>query len=87
MSLANYQGNLVSGMTQPTLIQPPTAGVFNLSLSAPGAGNTGSVVVTAKVPSWLQYDWKSSALANPAALAVFGLYEGSPYQIFLQEIY
>ncbi len=87
VSLTNYQGGLTAGATQPTLTQPPTAGVFNLSLSAPGAGITGSVIVTAKVPSWLQYDWKSSALANPAALAVFGLYEGSPYQIFLQEIY
>ncbi len=91
LSLSNYQGGLSAGETQASLAQPPTAGIFKLSLSPPGAGNTGSVSVTAKVPSWLQYDWKSNqgtaALINPTALAAFGLYEGSPYQIFLQEIY
>ncbi len=88
VSLANFQGGLTAGSTQATLSQPSTAGVFNLSLSAPGAGHTGSVKVTAQVPSWLQYNWSNSnTLQDPQALAVFGLYEGSPYEIFFREIY
>lgn len=49
------------------------AGDFNLWLRAPGAGNPGSMDVTATVPSWLQYNWRGT-VANPTGRATFGVY-------------
>ncbi len=49
------------------------AGDFNLWLRAPGAGNAGSIDVTATVPAWLQFNWRG-AVANPTGRATFGVY-------------
>ena len=68
---------------------PPTAGDFNLTLRAPGAGNTGSVVITSVVPDYLRFDWDGASPGNenPAGQAAFGLYGGVPRRIYVREIY
>lgn len=65
------------------------AGDFNLSLAAPGSSNHGSVGISADAPSWLEYDWDSSAAGNedPSGTAVFGIYGGESSQLYIQEIY
>jgi len=54
---------------------PPGNGNFNLTLRAPGAGNTGSMDVTATVPAWLKYNWTGTGNVNPSARATFGSYK------------
>ena len=68
---------------------PPTAGNFNLYLAAPGAGNDGSVDVTADAPSWLEYDWNTSTSGteDPTATAVFGIFEGRNKVIYTRELF
>ncbi len=68
---------------------PPQTGDFNLTLAAPGLGNTGSVRIDATVPSWLRFDWDAAAPGdeNPSGHAVFGLYKGDAGQIYLREVY
>jgi hypothetical protein len=56
---------------------PTTNGNFNLNVKAPGAGITGSVDVTATVPSWLQYIWSGAILSGPKGRATFGVYKTS----------
>lgn len=60
-------------------------GDFNLWLKAPGAGNSGTVGVTAAVPSWLRYNW-TGTVANPSARATFGIYKSAPI-IYMRENY
>jgi MSHA biogenesis protein MshQ len=69
--------------------QPPAAGDFNLTLAAPGAGNSGSVTITATPPDYLLFDWDASAAGeeNPSGQATFGLFGGEPRQIYLREIF
>lgn len=50
------------------------AGNFNLWLRAPGAGNPGSINVTATVPTWLQFNW-TGVVATPVGRATFGAYK------------
>jgi MSHA biogenesis protein MshQ len=69
ISMGNYKGNLAAGETSVTIGGTFAAGIGSLSLSAPGAGNSGSTDVTinngtANVP-WFG--------ANEAARATFGL--------------
>jgi hypothetical protein len=69
---------------------PPDAlapGDFNLRLAAPGAGNTGSVVIEATVPAWLQFDWNSLGNENPRGQATFGIFGGDKRQIYTREVY
>jgi MSHA biogenesis protein MshQ len=51
------------------------AGNFNLWLKAPGASHSGSIDITATVPSWLQFDWKGTGAVNPLGRATFGVYK------------
>jgi hypothetical protein len=69
--------------------QPPVAGNFNLTLAAPGPGNTGGVTISATVPDYLRFDWNAALPGNeePSGHATFGLYEGQSRQIYLREIY
>ncbi|MBT8445860.1 MAG: hypothetical protein KJO38_01850, partial [Gammaproteobacteria bacterium] len=69
------------------------AGLAPLTLSAPGAGNTGYVDVTfdlspagAGVP-WLQYDWDGDGAFDddPTARGAFGLYSGPRSRIYQRE--
>jgi hypothetical protein len=69
--------------------EPPAGGDFNLRLAAPGAGNQGSVVVTATVPDFLRFDWNTGTAGdeNPAGQATFGIFGGESRQIYTREIY
>jgi MSHA biogenesis protein MshQ len=69
--------------------EPPVLGDFNLRLAAPGAGNNGSVKITATVPTWLQYDWDASTPGDesPTGTATFGVFGGRSQQIYTREIY
>jgi hypothetical protein len=72
--------------------EPPAAtagGDFNLRLAAPGAGNQGSVVIDATVPSWLRFDWNTGTAGdeNPVGQATFGIFGGERRQIYTREIY
>jgi MSHA biogenesis protein MshQ len=64
-------------------------GNYNLYLKAPGAGNDGSVDVTANLSSktWLRFDWNGAGEVDPTGRATFGLYRGSPRHIYLRERY
>ena len=62
-------------------------GNFNLNLKAPGSGNTGTMGITATVPSYLQYNWTGSGNSNPTANVTFGIYTGNPNFIYLRELY
>jgi MSHA biogenesis protein MshQ len=68
---------------------PPLTGDFNLTLAAPGPGETGSVRIDATVPSWLRFDWDAATPGdeNPSGQAAFGLYKGDAGQIYLREVY
>jgi MSHA biogenesis protein MshQ len=67
---------------------PPVAGDFNLRLAAPGAGNQGSVLIRATVPSWLMFDWDSGATGEEATgQATFGIFGGERRLIYTREIY
>ncbi len=54
-----------------------------------GPGVTGDVNYTMTVPGYLQFDWDGNALFtdNPNALATFGIYSGSDWQIYQRQIY
>jgi len=86
-SLGNYTGNLSSGETAITGVTL-AAGSGGVTLSAPNAGNEGSVDVTGNVPTWLRYDWDGNGSDdNPVARATFGLYRGEDEQIHFRELY
>lgn len=65
--------------------KPPNNGHFNLNLRAPGAGNSGSLDVTAIVPDWLKFNWTGTGVSNPSARATFGIYK-TPI-IYIRENY
>jgi MSHA biogenesis protein MshQ len=67
----------------------PLAGDFNLTLAAPGAGNSGALTITATAPVWLRYDWDTSSAGfeNPTGLASFGQFPGPASRIYQREIY
>ncbi len=77
VGLANYLGNLNAGET--VLTQPVIAGgAGQVRLSAPGAGNQGSVDVSAIAPAYLP---------GNTARATFGVYKGSNELIYMREGY
>ncbi|WP_036303061.1 DUF6701 domain-containing protein [Methylotenera sp. L2L1] len=65
--------------------EPPANGNFNLTLRAPGSGNSGSINITATVPDWLKFNWSGTGNTNPSARATFGIYK-TPI-IYLRENY
>jgi hypothetical protein len=69
--------------------QPPAGGDFGLRLAAPGAGNTGSVLIDGTVPVWLRHDWNSATPGDesPTGQATFGLFGGESRQIYTREVY
>jgi hypothetical protein len=73
------------GETAKQFSSPPDNGDFNLWFAAPGAGKTGSFMIEADVPDFLQYDWKGEGDDNPTARATFGIYKGNERIIYLRE--
>jgi MSHA biogenesis protein MshQ len=70
-----------------------SGGRFGLSLSAPGAGNTGEIswqvnLGTAAAP-WLQYDWDGNGTRtdDPSARATFGTFQGPKRIVFKREVW
>ena len=72
--LSNHAGNLAAGEslvdTDPSLTFLST-GVGQVTLTAPGPGNDGSLSVTYDVPAWLEYDWNGSGAEDDAAVVTF----------------
>ncbi|MCK5386410.1 MAG: hypothetical protein KAJ39_04450, partial [Gammaproteobacteria bacterium] len=57
-TLTNYTGNLSIGETTVTGAVAGTPGLANITFSAPGAGNDGSVNLLANnISSWLTFNW------------------------------
>jgi MSHA biogenesis protein MshQ len=84
-----FTGSLAAGETTPSL-SGPTAGSGLVGLTAPGAGNEGSVRVSflpALPPTWLYYDWSGSGREMASGLATFGIYRGAAPLIFRRELY
>jgi MSHA biogenesis protein MshQ len=83
-------GCSVAGASVNKFSQPPLAtngGNFNLNFKAPGIGNTGSMDITAIVPSYLNFNWKGVGNTNPTARATFGIYKGNSHIIYIREVY
>jgi hypothetical protein len=77
---ANGSGMLISGKV-------PIGS--QISLSAPGINNTGTVGIEFFVDSWLQYDWDNDPLTadtNPSSIASFGQHRGHDRIIYWQEL-
>ncbi len=92
VSLGNWQRDLNNPETSDTLAGRFNAGRGNLRLSAPGAGNTGSVDLTVQLgaasQNWLQGLGSTGAYdKDPVARASFGLHRGSKPLIYLREMY
>jgi hypothetical protein len=68
---------------------PPSAGDFNLTLAAPGAGNDGTITLRANVPLWLKFDWNQAVPGTefPTGIATFGVYNGKDTRIYERESY
>jgi MSHA biogenesis protein MshQ len=83
--------------TAPTIANNPLLlGDAGLSLSPPGAGNTGYVdlefdlsIATGAALPWLRYDWDGDTIHddNPTGRATFGIYAGSAPIIYQRELY
>lgn len=84
--LDSATGNLSASKTSATVGAVAQGGSL-LTLSAPGAGNTGSIRVEPQVLSWLHFDWLGNGAVNPSATATFGSYGGFPPLIFRREVY
>ena len=59
----------------------------HITITRPGAGNTGSLEFTLTVDSWLQYDWDADGTFtdNPSARVTFGSYRGHDKIIYWRE--
>ena len=62
-------------------------------LTAPGAGNQGTINVEYNIYDWLQYDWSWNGVdakvfnENPSAKATFGLFRGNDRIIYQREVH
>ena len=95
INLSSYQGGLSAGETTPSLSTFSNASA-TLTLSAPGVGNQGSVVITpllnngiSNIQPWLQFDWDNDGNHDndPTATATFGVFQGNDSTIYLRELY
>ncbi|WP_369600986.1 DUF6701 domain-containing protein [Hahella sp. SMD15-11] len=63
------------------------AGAGSLTLSAPGAGNTGTVILQWNQPDWLQDDFDGDGTLDlPSSGATFGQYRGHDRIIYWREV-
>ncbi|MCP3673180.1 MAG: hypothetical protein GY829_01725, partial [Gammaproteobacteria bacterium] len=89
-SLSAYTDNLSSGETAlPSSPFPViSSGLVTFSLTAPGSGNDGSVLIKITTPSWLTYDFNGDLTADDAsATATFGIFEGRKPVIIRHQTY
>jgi MSHA biogenesis protein MshQ len=88
------------GLSIPTVVySPPMLGDIVYRYPSPGAGNTGTVDTTTRLDDitipgrdpqlWLRYDWDVDGEFDddPTARATFGVFEGNPVQIYIQQVY
>ena len=78
-----------TGATPSRYLSTALGGDFNLLLAGPGAGNSGTVTVTASAPPWLQFPWNAAAgiNSNPSGLAAFGVFPGPASRVYTREVY
>jgi len=88
ISTASGVGAFVSGIIDPDGI------LGEISLSAPGAGNQGDVLINYTAPVWLLFDWDNVDDSfdgpyddNPSATATFGLFRGNDRIIYQREVH
>ncbi|MDI3324328.1 LamG domain-containing protein [Pontibacterium granulatum] len=76
-----------SGTTNLAIGSALASGEANLTYSAPGAGNTGTITNIYAVPDWLRFDWDGDGSHddNPSATAIFGRYRGNDRVIYWLE--
>lgn len=95
-TLSAFQRALAAGETAGSVVSPLRAGQAPVRLSAPGAGNSGSVRVTVGAPAGLKYRWDNADQPvatpdgdlfddDPSAVANFGVYRNN--FIFMRENY
>lgn len=86
--LDQFSGNLAAGETTASLNWPLNPDGRQVLLSAPGAGNDGSVQASfPAAPSWLHYPWDGTNRAAARGLATFGIYKGAAPLILRREVY
>ena len=79
-SVNSVSGKLVDGKTSEML------------LTAPGAGNQGSIDLEYDIDAWLKYDWNWDGVSaktytdNPSATATFGQFRGNDRIIYQREV-
>lgn len=86
----SYTGHLDPGETTASGSGTLSAGLGNddFSLSAPGAGNDGSVDLQYNLSSfaWLRFDWDGNGTEDdPTVRATFGIFKGNPRLIYMRE--
>jgi len=88
-AMGNYSGNLSSGETTlPSPIPDIVDGLVALTLSAPGNGNDGSLLMMLTSPAWMQYDYDGDSTAeNASGTATFGIFEGRQPVIIQRQSY
>ena len=93
-TLANYTGNLSSGDTTVTGAVAVSPGLYDITFTAPGTGNEGSVnLLTDNISSWLTYPWgidcdgDSVNDTGACGTASFGLYRGDDRIIYQREVF
>ena len=82
------------GLSVPTVLtSPASAGDIDYAYPSPGAGNDGYVDtrtdLNLSAELWLRFDWDLDGEFDndPFARANFGIFEGDPVQIYIQQIY
>jgi hypothetical protein len=82
------------GLSVPVVVNAPaSAGDVDLSFPSPGAGNDGFIDTIIDLNSaahlWLRFDWDGDGVFDndPFAQAAFGIFDGNPVQIYIQQIY
>jgi MSHA biogenesis protein MshQ len=87
----------VNGATVTASVQnsPASAGRLDIDLTPPGVGNTGFIdlvpdlsTATGADLSWLQFDFDGDGTDDdPMSRATYGIFNGRPQQIYMQEVY
>lgn len=86
-TLGSYTNNLLAGETVPSSWSGFTSSAGTLTLSAPGTGNDGALLLTVSGPVWLRYDYNKTVAGdeNASARESFGLFRGRSPVIYWRE--